>query len=693
MRIDRFEYLTRRRGTAETPDATQIRAAVARLAAVRRETLRVRLYRHERADGLRRNHYVFAHGGREGIRGVVLSPPGTGPWPAVLVCPGRNATLERVTGLVPPDYPDRDVAVHLARAGYLTLTLDHGLDGTHEGALDRSRLDGRDAADVLDGIYRLHGGSVLGALVEDALAALTWLTESCPDVAAGRVGLFGHSLGAAVALHTALLSERPPPLCTASHLGTYPVMLGGSMAWNQYIALPSILRHADLPDLYAALAPTPLQIQYGETDPHIVTDDADAAAKRIRAAYGAAGAQAEVLELPMGHGTGIHHVVDFFDRALAVPHDTTPAVPAARVDLDVPTRLEILDRTDRALASGRLTLGPLGERLEELAARHVGRAVAAVSSGSAALEIALRIVGVQDRTVLVPANTFFATAAGAVRAGARVDFLDMEPDGLGIDLDALRAALDAHDDVAAVVPVHIAGVVSPLLPAIIAECERRGVAVVEDAAHALGSALDDTPAGAFGRLATFSFYPTKVITSGEGGLVAAGADDLDHARRLRDHGKRSFHENVHTDLGSNWRMSEMHAAVGLSQLTRLDEVLAERRRLAAWYDEHLARVPGLTRYEIPGGCSTNYYKYLALLPDGVDRAALRRRLRARGVTLAGEVYDVLLPRQPYFAERFADRRYPNAERFADRHICLPLFPGMTTRQQRRVIAELRDALS
>ncbi|MEU6742842.1 DegT/DnrJ/EryC1/StrS aminotransferase family protein [Streptosporangium sandarakinum] len=706
MRIDRFVRRLPPEPEAASADRDRadanrrVRAVVARLAQARPDVLRVRDLRRETAGGLRRDHYVFDHGGREGVRGVLLAPAAErGPWPAVLVCPGRNATLEGVTGLTPPDHPDRDVAVRLAGAGFLTLTLDYGLE---EGSGD-PRLGARDPADVLDGAFRLAGGSLLGALAEDALAALGWLA-ACPDVAPDRIGVFGHSLGAAVALHAALLRAslpggEAPPVCAASHLGDYATMIGSSLAWNQYAALPSILRHADLCDLYSALAPAPLQVQYGLADPRVDRHEADRAAERIRKAYaetGAAGA-AETRALPMGHGTGVAEAVDFFRRALAVRETAGPDVPAAVVGFDPGDRLRITDLVDDALASGRLTLGAQGARLEDLAGRWLGRGAAAVSSGSSALEIALRIVGVEGRTVLVPVNTFFATAACALRAGAWVDFVDTEPDGLGIDPGALRAALDAHEaagrTVAAVVPVHIAGIVSPALEEVLAECGRRGVAVVEDAAHALGSTWRDRPAGTFGRLAAFSLYPTKVITSGEGGLVAAGPDDLDRVRSLRDHGKRSFHENVHVAAGGNWRMSELHAAVGVTHLARLAEVTAERRRLAEWYDDHLGAVPGLGRHTVPGGCVSNHYKYVAYLPEGADRAAVRARLRAAGVSLAGEVYDTPLHRQPYFAESFAGRRFPGAESFTERHVCLPLFPGMTRRQQERVLTALREALS
>ncbi|MFB9676508.1 DegT/DnrJ/EryC1/StrS family aminotransferase [Streptosporangium vulgare] len=682
----------------------QVRRAVARLAATRRVTLRVRSTRRQEGGEPRVDHYLFEHEGRRELRAVMLAPPGPGPWPAVLVCAGRNATLERVTGLLPPDHPGRDVAAYLTGAGFLTLTLDHGLDGWAEPAA----LGGRDPGDVLDGTLRLRGGSLLGALAEDAGAALDWL-RAHPDVAPGRVGLFGHSMGAAVALHAALLREEPLPLCAASHLGTYETMIGRSLAWNQYVALPSILRHADLPDLYAALAPAPLQIQYGTADGRLDPGDAKTAGERIAGAH----ETAEILPLPMGHGTGLAEAADFFTRSLAPARSPdsahspagpaagtpgafvagTPDVPAAKVGFDVRARLDILDLVDDALASGALTLGARGARLEALASREIGRGTAAVSSGSSALEIALRIVGVEGRTVLVPANTFFATAASAVRAGARVGFVDLEPDGLGMDPAGLRAALAAHEDVAAVVPVHIAGVVAPSLAEVLAECDRQGVAVVEDAAHALGSSLHGRQAGTFGRLAAFSLYPTKIITSGEGGLLSADGADLKRVTHLRDHGKRSFEENLHDDLGSNWRMSELHAAVGLTHLARLAEVLAERTALAARYDESLAGVPSLTRPAVPEGCASNHYKYLALLPEGVDRAALKQRLRAEGVRLAGEVYDVPLHRQPYFARRFGDLSFPRAEAFASRHICLPLFPGMTDAQQERVVRALRDALS
>ncbi|HEX6352617.1 DegT/DnrJ/EryC1/StrS family aminotransferase [Actinophytocola sp.] len=687
---DRLDGLLAAR-PAERAQGAALRAVVARIASVRPARLTTLNVHTGQTGDLIRERYELRHEHRSSVRATLLRPPGTGARPAILVCQGRNARFEHVTGEEPPDYPDRNVAERLARAGFVTLTLDYGLDG----GLPAERLGGRDEAVVLNQALELSGRSLLGVLVEDAVAGLDWLARQ-PGVQSDHIGLFGHSLGAAVALHTALVRDRPLPVCTASHLGGYATLFGRLLSLGEGTALPGILRHADLADLYGALAPARLQIQYGTEDSRLDREDAAAAGETVRKRYAEVEAadQVEVLALPMGHGTGTTQAAEFFARAFA--DEARPvAVPAARIVFDPAARVEITDRIDRALASGALTLGSYGRRLEELAEPWTGRATAAVSSGSSALEIAFRIVGVTGRTVLVPVNTFFATAASAVRAGATVDFVDMEPDGLGMDPVALDVALSTRDDVAAVVPVHIAGVVSPALRDVLDTCASRGITVIEDAAHAIGSTLDGRPAGAFGRLAAFSLYPTKVVTSGEGGLLAcAEGADLEDARRYRDQGKLSFETNVHGSLGSNWRMSEPHAAIGIAHLERLDQMLDERRRLAAWYDEHLPSVPRVRPHPVPDGVRTNYYKYVALLDTDVSRPELKRRLRERyRVALAGEVYDTLLSEQPYFADAFAGRVFEHASRFARHHICLPLFNGMTERQQQTVVDALRAELS
>ena len=367
-------------------------------------------------------------------------------------------------------------------------------------------------------------------------------------------------------------------------------------------------------------------------------------------------------------------------------------VPPARVSFPPEDRAEILARIDEALTTGQLTLGATGRELEgEFAARHQRTHAIAVSSGTSALEIILRAVGVEGREVLVPANTFFATAAAAAHAGARVRFVDCDPETMSFDLDDVRAQLTP--DTAAVIAVHIGGLISPALPALAALCEERGVALVEDAAHAHGSALDDRSAGTFGVAGAFSFYPTKVMAGGEGGMIITNDDTIaEEARIYRDQGKGSFHANFHTRLGANWRMSEPHAAIVLAQLHRLDEFIAARQALAARYDAAVG-VTGLRPLVVPGNAHCNYYKYVAFLPDGVDRTIIKQTLRERfEIGLSGEVYDTPLHQQPVFSH-LADRDLPGAEWLCARHICLPLYPSLTDSDADYVIDSVGTVLA
>ena len=351
---------------------------------------------------------------------------------------------------------------------------------------------------------------------------------------------------------------------------------------------------------------------------------------------------------------------------------------------------------DEALTTGQLTLGKIGRELEaEFAALHGAKHAIAVNSGTSSIEIPLRALAAQGRDVtgkqvLVPANTFFATAAGVIAAGAVPKFVDCDPATLAVDPAALAAAIGP--DTVGLVLVHIGGLVTPAIKEIRSLCDEHGLFLFEDAAHAHGSSFGGQMAGTFGFAGSFSFYPTKVITSGEGGMIITDDDTIaDEARTYRDQGKAGFTANVHTRLGYNWRMSEPHAAIGLTQLRRLPEFIAHRQHVAAIYDDALASSP-LTPVAVPDEASCNYYKYVAYLPDGIDRAALKKLLREQhGVGLSGEVYELPLNAQPVFAE-WVDGELPNAERICARHICLPTSAVMTDEQAHIVIDSLDAAL-
>lgn len=369
-------------------------------------------------------------------------------------------------------------------------------------------------------------------------------------------------------------------------------------------------------------------------------------------------------------------------------------VPPARVVFSPDDRDEIARTTADILATGALTLGQHTQRFEaDFAALHRVENAVAVASGTAALEIALRCLDVEGRAVVVPANTFFATAAAVLHAGGRPVFADVDAATLMLSPATLERALQSADDVAAAVLVHIGGTIPASIDELSAVCERHGIALVEDAAHAHGSTFDGRPAGTFGRVAAFSFYPTKVITSGEGGMLVTGDEAIaQRARVFRDQGKAGFIGNLHVELGYAWRMSEVHAAIGEVHLRRLPEFLTRRREVARAYDAALAGSAGLEPLVLPDTSRSNYYKYIALLPPGVDRQLVKKHTREQfGVGLSGEVYELPLHRQPVF-EPWANGPLPVAEDVCARHICLPLHSDMTDDEVALVVESVGSAL-
>jgi dTDP-4-amino-4,6-dideoxygalactose transaminase len=384
-------------------------------------------------------------------------------------------------------------------------------------------------------------------------------------------------------------------------------------------------------------------------------------------------------------------------------------VQAARVTFPAPDRAEIAAAITGILDSGMLTLGRYTREFEAaFAEAHCPdggepRHAVAVASGTAALEIALRAVpapagpdaspggqdaagtGVAGREVIVPANTFYATAAAVLRAGGRPVFADIDPATFALSPDTVAEALTPRT--AAVVVVHIGGLITPEVGALRQLCADRGIALIEDAAHAHGATWQGQFAGSFGAAAAFSFYPTKVVTCGEGGMILTGSGALaDEARIYRDQGKGSFGANHHVREGYAWRMSELHAVTGLVHLRRMAASIERRRAVAARYTAALASLDGLDALAEPPGCRSNIYKYIAVLPRGCDRARFKKELAdVHDVRLAGEVYDIPLHHQPVLAP-FAGPALPAAEDMCARQVCLPVHSDMTDDEAEQVVA-------
>ena len=359
-------------------------------------------------------------------------------------------------------------------------------------------------------------------------------------------------------------------------------------------------------------------------------------------------------------------------------------VKAARIVFPAPDREEIAAAITGMLTSGMLTLGPYTRQFETaFAAAHAPAqssagdipSAVATASGTAALEIALRVTDVTGRDVVIPANTFYATAAAVLAAGARPVFADIDAATFALSPATLAPALTPAT--AAVVLVHIGGLITPHADELRRLCQERGITLIEDAAHAHGSTFDGRFAGSFGTAAAFSFYPTKVVTCGEGGMILTASSELAaEARIYRDQGKGSFGANHHLRHGYAWRMSEQNAVTGLVHLRRMVEFIERRREVAARYDDALAGLDGLSPLGEPDGCRGNIYKYIAVLPPGTDRARFKQELAdTYDVRLAGEVYDLPLHLQPVLAE-FAGPDLPVAEQMCARHVCLPVHSDM-----------------
>jgi len=364
-------------------------------------------------------------------------------------------------------------------------------------------------------------------------------------------------------------------------------------------------------------------------------------------------------------------------------------IPPLKIVFDADDRAKIMRRIDTALATGQVAQGANTAEFEQLFAEYCGTKNAiAVCNGSAAIEAALRARGVEGREVLVPTNTFFATAAAVMFAGGTVKLADIDPATFSVSLETLKRAVTSRT--AGVIVVHIGGIMTSELPQIRSWCEEQGLWLLEDCAHSHGSALGNVRAGRFGYAGTYSFFATKVMTSGEGGMVVTDDDSVaDKIRLLRDHGKPQPWVSYHTELGANWRMCEFAACVGIVHLGRLDEFISHRERLAAYYDAALSSHRALVPVS-PSGRSS-WYKYIVLLPTGADREKVRAATKERGVSFSGGVYDVPLHRQPIFNGEVAPD-FPGAESACLRHVCLPLYTGMTAEDVDFVVATLVEAL-
>lgn len=350
---------------------------------------------------------------------------------------------------------------------------------------------------------------------------------------------------------------------------------------------------------------------------------------------------------------------------------------------------------ERILNSGMLTLGEYTKRFEaEFSKVCKTKYAIAVNSGTSALEIVLRGIDLEEGDeVLVPTNTFSASAASVIFAGGKPVLTDINADTLC--LDAANAKKKLTDKTRAIMVVHIGGLVCPDMNALRELCQDHQLILIEDAAHAQGSSIGRQMAGAIGHAGCFSFYPTKVITAGEGGMMTTDNENIaKKALILRDQGKESFSSNVIVELGYNWRISEINAAIGLTQVKRLAAFIRQRNKIARYYDQKLSRIRQLKPVKTPPKFLNNYYKYTALLSPEIPRDDFKQKLREKGVRPGGEVYWPPLHMEPIYQRLLGVREgdFPVAEDICRRMICLPMYSQMTLGEAKYVIEKVNEVL-
>lgn len=348
------------------------------------------------------------------------------------------------------------------------------------------------------------------------------------------------------------------------------------------------------------------------------------------------------------------------------------------------------------LRSGVLVLGEQTERFEKEFAHYIGtKHAVAVNSGSSALEFLLRTKGVEGKTVLVPTNTNFATAAAVIRAGGRVRYLDMSEHTFAPTLSMVRHAVEqARSELAGVLWVHIGGVVSTEFPDVVAFCRGEKLFVLEDCAHAHGSAFGGIKAGKLADGAAFSFFATRVMSTCEGGIVTTHDTEEDYLlRSLRNQGKRDMdYGGLHHDFGNSSRLPEITALLGRLQLRRLPHILQKRQTAYETITARLADA-GVGYVSTDHMDSASHYKLIVRIPAGLRVEDVKRALLDDGVVPGGAVYETPCHRQPVFSGLGNGGSWPVAEHWCPRHICPPLTSGMSEQDTQRVGASLARNLA
>lgn len=371
-----------------------------------------------------------------------------------------------------------------------------------------------------------------------------------------------------------------------------------------------------------------------------------------------------------------------------------------------------IDAVVNVLRSDFLTQGPVVPAFENAVAMHCGvRHAVAVNSATSALHIACLALGVANGDIVWTSPITFVASANCARyCGAAVDFVDIDPLTYNMSVECLRSKLKGAQKIGklpkVVIPVHLCGQ-SCDMAAIHELGQQYGFKIIEDASHAIGGTYRREPVGncRFSDITVFSFHPVKIITTGEGGMAVTNDDKLaSHMARLRTHGiTRDPAEMTHEpdgpwyyqqlELGLNYRLTDIHAALGLSQMKRLEEFVETRNQIANRYTKVLAHLPVTVQLQ-PLDVDSAFHLYVIRLRLPKTKKTHREVFEAlRAVGIGVNLHYIPVYRQPYYAQMgFNPSHFPESERYYAEAISIPMYSGITEDQQDRVVAALRKAI-
>jgi perosamine synthetase len=352
----------------------------------------------------------------------------------------------------------------------------------------------------------------------------------------------------------------------------------------------------------------------------------------------------------------------------------------------------ILNEIKLTLKSGILTDGPQVQQFEKDFANYVGvKHAVAVSSGTAALEILLRLYGIERKEVIVPTNTFVATPTAVLFSGGKPVFADIKENTLCIDPKDLERKVTPKT--AGVILVHLAGLVCPEIKEIRSFCQDNHLFLLEDAAHAHGAMIDGQMAGSLCDGGAFSFYPTKVMTTGQGGMITTNDSDIAaKAHSMRNHGLDS--ERIMVMFGDNWCMSEVTAILGRYQLANLETFIQKRNEIANVYGSLLEENDAVTPIKKPANVRHSYYKYPVRL-HGIEKEKVMAALKNEFGIDTGSLYYPPCHLHPWYIANLGTHEgdLPVSEAVLKQVLCLPMHPGLTEETARYVVNSLNTCIS